>query len=353
MTDHSLRFLSSLKRSRDVDKSLQALYNTATADGFDPTTILHSTDDVLPGLKETVDFTKFKKTSSKLNKKPLQVSSVDDFGESMKETVSKRRKLLGFSELVDSISEIMAPLAPDTSGSLEILKRSVTNNPLTRTVSRMAETVLPQEEQEPLIPIMGIKEDKLKERSPRKRKSPPVVDTLPPEETLEREKPFATGGTPTFVNPFISPPDLKEREGFKGYDKIKKFEIGADSPIDLVEFYNENVHGRKDFSRIGSGKMDLDTVIYSVKRLIDDEEDYQLNNPTLREQAGTIADKSLLAPLAPFLLAGQIVQGIGDFAKKTFTKEVDKSIDYMENLFPQTPKNSPIVEMFGNPPRHE
>ena len=78
MSDHALRFMSTLKRSRDIDKSLQSLYNTATEDCESPAKVLKTADTYLPGLEETVDFSKYKKTSSKLHKRPMRASDVDD-----------------------------------------------------------------------------------------------------------------------------------------------------------------------------------------------------------------------------------------------------------------------------------
>ena len=71
MSDHALRFMSTLKRSRDIDKSLQSLYNTATEDGESPAKVLKTAETFLPGLEETVDFTKFKKTSPPTTKASL------------------------------------------------------------------------------------------------------------------------------------------------------------------------------------------------------------------------------------------------------------------------------------------
>ena len=154
MSDHALRFMSTLKRSRDVDKSLQSLYNTATAEGESPAKVLKTAETFLPGLEETVDFSKFKKTSSKLHKRPMRASEVDDFGSSMKDVVSKRRKLYGFQDLVDDVSAPFTAAQP----ALERIKESATNNPLTRTAKKiskgLSDTFNPSDQQ-PLIAISG------------------------------------------------------------------------------------------------------------------------------------------------------------------------------------------------------
>ena len=79
MSDHALRFMSTLKRSRDIDKSLQSLYNTAIEDGESPAKVLKTAETFLPGLEETVDFSKYKKTSTKLHKRPMRASDVAIF----------------------------------------------------------------------------------------------------------------------------------------------------------------------------------------------------------------------------------------------------------------------------------
>ena len=137
-----------------MDKSLQSLYNTATAEGESPAKVLKTAETFLPGLEETVDFSKFKKTSSKLHKRPMRASEVDDFGSSMKDVVSKRRKLYGFQDLVDDVSAPFTAAQP----ALERIKESATNNPLTRTAKKiskgLSDTFNPSDQQ-PLIAISG------------------------------------------------------------------------------------------------------------------------------------------------------------------------------------------------------